>query len=100
VDAELCSAIRQVMLGQADDLGRRGLQEAFGKESIPFHSGRGGRAVLGLRVSFCKEGQSPISGTRNWPNFRKLAKVYQTLTDQQVDELTQDNFWMEICDDG
>jgi len=79
----------QVMLGQADDLGG-GVFRSVWKESIPFHSGRGGRAVLGLRVSFCKEGQSHI-GDEELAKFRKLAKVYQTLTDQQVDELTQDN---------
>ena len=29
--------------------------------------------------------------------FRKLAKVYVTLTEQQVDWLMQENSWMEIC---
>ncbi len=61
-DEELCSAIRQVMVGQADDLGGRGVQEATEEESIPFHHRRQGKPVLGLRLSVRKAGSGQYRG--------------------------------------
>ncbi len=29
--------------------------------------------------------------------FRKLARVYEVLTDQQLKELIENSDWMEIC---
>lgn len=31
--------------------------------------------------------------------LRKLAKVYEALTEQRVDELIDEGSWMEICHD-
>jgi hypothetical protein len=31
--------------------------------------------------------------------FRQLAKTYETLTEQQVNWLMQENSWMEICNE-
>ena len=33
-------------------------------------------------------------------NLRKIAKAYEALTEQQVDELIDEGSWMEICDGG
>jgi hypothetical protein len=32
--------------------------------------------------------------------FRKLAKIYETLAKHQVERLIQSGSWMEICNDG
>lgn len=99
VDAELCSAIRQVMLGQADDLGGGVFKKRLGKNLYRSILVAGGGRYWVYEYLFAKKDRANI-GDEELAKFRKLAKVYQTLTDQQVDELTQDNFWMEICDDG
>jgi hypothetical protein len=98
-DVELCSAIRQVMLGQADDLGGGVYKKRLGKNLYrSIVVARGGRYWV-YEYLFAKKDRDNIED-EELVRFRKLAKVYQTLTEQQVDELTQDNSWMEICHDG
>ena len=98
-DSELCAAIRQVMLGQCDDLGGGVFKKRLGKNLYRSILVAGGGRYWVYEYLFAKKDRANI-GDEELAKFRKLAKVYQTLTDQQVDELTQDNFWMEICDDG
>ena len=97
-DSELCSAIRQVMLGQADDLGGGVFKKRLGRNLYrSIIVARGGRYWV-YEYLFAKKDRSNIDD-EELNEFRKLAKTYATLTEQQIDELTQDNSWTEICND-
>jgi hypothetical protein len=96
MDVELCSAIRQVMLGQADDLGGGVFKKRLGKNLYrSIILARGGRYWV-YEYFFAKQDRANIDDDE-LAKFRKLAKVYETLTEQQVDWLMQENSWMEIC---
>jgi hypothetical protein len=96
MDVELCSAIRQVMLGQADDLGGGVFKKRLGKNLYrSIILARGGRYWV-YEYLFAKQDRANIDDDE-LAKFRKLAKVYETLTEQQVDWLMQENSWMEIC---
>jgi hypothetical protein len=47
-DEELCAAIRQMMLGQADDLGGGVFKKRLRKKSAPLHHLGESRSLLGL----------------------------------------------------
>jgi hypothetical protein len=95
-DPELCAAIRQVMLGQADDLGggvyKRRLSKNMYRSII---LAKGGQYWV-YEYLFAKKDKDNIED-RQLDDLRKLAKVYALLTDQQVVQLTQDKDWVEIC---
>jgi hypothetical protein len=98
-DEELCIAIRQVMLGQADDLGGGIFKKRLDKNrhrSIIL--AKGGRYWV-YEYLFAKKDRDNI-GDSELVKFRGLAKTYETLSNRQIDELLQDNLWMEICNDG
>jgi hypothetical protein len=96
VDEELCSAIGQVMLGQADDLGGGVYKKRMGKNLY--------RSILIARARhfwvyeylFAKKDRANISAVE-LASFRKLATVYATLTKEQIDRLIRENDWFEIC---
>ena len=97
-DFELCLAIRQVMLGQADDLGGGVFKKRLGKNlyrSIVI--ARGGRYWV-YEYLFAKKDRDNIEDD-DLARFRKIAKAYETLTEQQVDQMKNDGWWMEICND-
>jgi hypothetical protein len=97
-DVELCSAIRQVMAGQADDLGAGVYKKRLGKNLYrSIIVAKGGRYWV-YEYLFAKKDRANIED-EELVKFRILAKVYGTLTEQQVDELTGKNWWMEICVD-
>jgi hypothetical protein len=97
-DAELCTAMRQVMLGQADDLGGGVFKKRLGKNLYrSILVAKGGRYWV-YEYLFAKKDRDNIENDE-LVKFRKLAKVYETLTEQQVDQLTQDSSWVEICHD-
>ena len=97
-DAELCAAIRQVMLGQADDLGGGVFKKRLGRNLYrSIIVAKGGRFWV-YEYLYAKKDRSNIEDSE-LAKFRKLAKVYETLTDYQVDWLMQENSWMEICND-
>jgi hypothetical protein len=97
-DAELCAAIRQVMLGQADDLGGGVFKKRLGRNLYrSIIVAKGGRFWV-YEYLHAKKDRSNIEDSE-LAKFRKLAKVYETLTDYQVDWLMQENSWMEICND-
>lgn len=95
-DEELCFAIRQVMVGQADDLGGGVFKKRLGKNQY--------RSIVLARAGhywvyeylFAKQDRANIED-RELADFRKIAKAYSSLTEQQVNELIQNNDWMEIC---
>jgi hypothetical protein len=97
-DVELCAAIHQVMLGQADNLGGGVFKKRLGKNLYrSILVAKGGRYWV-YEYLFAKKDRDNIEDNE-LAKFRKLAKVYETLTEQQVDRLTQDNLWLEICYD-
>ena len=95
-DDELCSAIRQVMLGQADDLGGGVFKKRLGKNLYRSILIARGRQFWVYEYVFAKKDLANISGTQ-LASFRKLATVYATLTKEQIDRLIRENDWFEIC---
>jgi len=97
-DVELCSAIRQVMLGQADDLGGGVFKKRIGRNLYrSIIVAKGGRYWV-YEYLFAKKDRDNIEAAE-LAQFRKLARVYETLTKQQVDQLVHDSDWMEICNE-
>ncbi len=95
-DDELCAAIRQVLLGQADDLGGGVYKKRLSKNLYrSILIAKGGRYWI-YEYLFAKQDMANIEDSQ-LVNFRKLAKVYGTLTLQQIDQLVQDEDWIEIC---
>lgn len=95
-DDELCAAILQVMLGQADDLGggvfKKRLQKNLYRSII---LAKGGQHWV-YEYLFAKKDRDNIA-TDELFGFRKLAKSYALLSNQQVNQLIQKRAWMEIC---
>jgi hypothetical protein len=95
-DEELCSAIRQVMQGQADDLGGGVFKKRLRKNQY--------RSILMARAGhfwvyeylFAKQDRANIEDDE-LADFRRLVKAYAALTAQQVNQLVRENHWMEIC---
>jgi hypothetical protein len=95
-DGELCAAIRQVLLGHADDLGGGVFKKRLSKNMYrSIILARGGRYWV-YEYLFAKNDRSNIDNT-DLDNLRILAKAYGTLTEQQVDQLTQLSDCIEIC---
>lgn len=96
-DDELCVAARQVMLGQADDLGGGVFKKRLGKNlyrSIVVAKGREGWVFEYL---FAKQDRANIEDSE-LAKFRSLAKAYQALDADQLDQLVENRAWVEICD--
>jgi hypothetical protein len=97
-DVELCSAVRQVMLGQADDLGGGVFKKRLGKNLYrSILLARGGRYWV-FEYLFAKKDRDNIEDNE-LAKFSQLAKVYETLTEKQLEQLIENGSWMEICDD-
>jgi len=97
-DDELCSATRQVMLGQADDLGGGVFKKRLSQnQSRSIILAKGGVYWV-YEYLFAKKDRDNIE-LNELIKFRKLAKIYELLTSQQVDELIGNKWWMEVCND-
>ena len=97
-DADLCVAICQVMLGQADDLGGGVFKKRLGRNLYrSIIVAKGGRYWV-YEYLYAKKDRDNIEDSE-LAKFRKLANIYETLMDHQVDWLMQENSWMEICND-
>jgi hypothetical protein len=98
-DQELCIAIRQVMLGQAVDLGGGVFKKRLDRNRS--------RAIIlaqaGVRwvyeYLFAKRDRDNIS-VNELTKFRRLAMEYGKLTEEQVGRLILEGDWVEICDGG
>jgi hypothetical protein len=97
LDEELCSAIRQVVLGQADDLGggvfKKRLRQNQYRSIILARAGH----YWVYEYLFAKQERANIEDDE-LAAFRKLVKVYAGLTTHQVNQLIRDDDWKEICD--
>jgi hypothetical protein len=97
-DAELCDAIRQVMAGQADDLGggvfKKRLNDNMHRSII---LAKGGRYWV-YEYLFAKKDRDNIEDDE-LTAFRSLAKAYAGLTDVQIAALVSGKDIVEICHD-
>jgi hypothetical protein len=85
-DEELCSAIRQVMLGQADDLGGGVFKKRLDKNrSRAIILAKAGRRWI-YEYVFAKKDRDDIDD-EELIRFRQLAKTYEALTEGQISEL-------------
>lgn len=97
-DAELCVAVRQVMAGQADDLGggvfKKRLNDNLHRSII---LAKGGRYWV-YEYLFAKKDRTNIDDDE-LSGFRLLAKGYANLTEPQVEALVAARQFVEICHD-
>ena len=96
-DDELCEAIRQVTLGQADDLGGGVYKKRLGKNRYRSIVVAKGREDWVFEYLFAKQDRANIED-EELARFRGLAKAYQALNEDQVDQLLANRAWVEICD--
>jgi hypothetical protein len=98
-DQELCEAIKEVMLGQADDLGGGVFKKRINNNmhrSILL--AKGGRYWI-YQYVLAKSDRENIDDDE-LVEFRKLAKVYEKLSADKVKELMGDGELTEICNDN
>lgn len=97
-DIDLCRAIQQVMQGQADDLGGGVFKKRLHKnEYRSIILARGG-CYWFYEFLFAKKDVDNIDD-QELDQFRKLAKVYETLSSQQIEQLIKEKSLVEICHD-
>jgi hypothetical protein len=96
-DEELCTAIRQVMLGQADDLGGGVWKKRLSRNQYrSIIVAKGGRYWV-YEFLFAKQDLANIPDD-DLLQIRKLAKTYAELTPEQVGTFLKQGKWEEICD--
>jgi hypothetical protein len=97
-DAELCAAIKQVELGQADDLGggvfKKRLDRNRHRSIILAKSG----SFWVFEYLFAKKDRANIS-EGELINYRVLSKAYAGLTTRQLNEFLEDSDFLEICNE-
>jgi hypothetical protein len=95
-DKELCTAVRQAMQGLADDLGggvfKKGLNDNMHRSIILAKAGR----WWVYEYMFAKKDRDNIDSDE-LTQFRQLAKGYAALNAQQVQQLIDDQHFVEIC---
>lgn len=95
-DDELCEAIREVMAGQADDLGGGVFKKRLNKNmhrSIVL--AKGGQHWI-FAYLFAKKDRANIDDDE-LKDFRLLARSYAELTGVQLAKLLEDGALREIC---
>jgi hypothetical protein len=97
-DGELCAAIAQVMNGLADDLGggvfKKRLNDNRHRSII---LAKGSRFWV-YQYMFAKQDRANIDDDE-LAAFRKLATLYERLTDKEVAKLVANQEFLEICND-
>jgi hypothetical protein len=97
-DQELCRAIRQVMLGQADDLGGGVFKKRLDKNrSRSIILAKGGRYWV-YAYLFAKKDR-PNIGHSELVEFRAVADLYSHKTDVEIAMEIQRRELVEICHD-
>ena len=95
-DAALCKAIVQVMAGQADDLGGGVFKKRLSNNQLrSIILARGGDYWV-YQFLFAKQDKANLND-EELIRFRKVAKGYAELSNQQVAELEAGREWIEIC---
>ena len=97
-DDELCEAFREVLKGQADDLGggvfKKRLNRNMHRSII---LAKGGRRWI-YAYLFAKKDRENIED-EELNDFRTLARSYATLSEEQMARLLEDKDLTEICHD-
>ena len=97
-DVELCSAMRQVMLGQADDLGGGVFKKRLSKNDYrSIIVARGGRYWV-YEYLFAKKDRTNIERDE-LVEFRALADLYSRKTDADIAKELKFKELVEICHD-
>ena len=95
-DDELCEAIQQVMLGQADDLGGSVFKKRLNRnEHRSIILAKGGQRWV-FAYLFAKKDRANID-EKELRAFRETAKLYEAFTEGEIDQLLQDDELKEIC---
>ena len=95
-DAELCEAIQQVMLGQADDLGGGVFKKRLGRNLYRSLVLAKGRRHWVYAYLFAKSDRANI-GPDELAGFRALAGLYARKSDEDFTREVQLNELVEIC---
>ena len=95
-DVALCQAIAQAMQGQADDLGggvfKKRLNDNQHRSIILAKAGR----WWVYEFVFAKKDRDNISSDE-LAQFKLLAKSYAALSNKEVQQLIDDQYFLEIC---
>lgn len=98
-DADLCEAIKEVMQGQAVDLGggvwKKRLNENRHRSII---LAKGGDYWV-YQFLFAKSDLDNI-GKKELAGFKKIAKAYEGLSNEQIQLLLKRKDFVEICSNG
>jgi len=98
-DDELCEAFREVMKGQADDLGGGVFKKRLNKNMHrSIIVAKGGRYWI-YEYLFAKKDRANIEDDE-LEDFRTLAKSYAALSEKQIARLLDDKDLTEICHGG
>jgi hypothetical protein len=96
-DRELCEAIKQVMLGQADDLGggvfKKRLSRNLYRSLVVASAGR----FWVYEYLFAKKDRANIRDDE-LADFKALAKIYRSLTALQIEKILEHQDWIELCE--
>lgn len=95
-DEELCEAVRQAMLGQADDLGGGVFKKRLGKNLYRSLILAKGRRHWVYAYLFAKKDRANIEQDE-LTSFRALAGLYARKTDEDFDKEVQLKELVEIC---
>lgn len=95
-DGELCSAVRQVMLGQADDLGGGVFKKRLGKNLYRSIVLAKGRHYWVFSYLFAKKDRANID-SQELTAFRDLADLYARKTDADISKELRLKELVEIC---
>ena len=96
-DAELCAAIKQVRLGQADDLGGGVFKKRLDRNRSRSIVLAKGERYWVYQYLFAKKDRANIED-HDLADLRTLAKTYASLSGKQLAQFLADGDWMEICD--
>ncbi len=97
-DDELCAAIRQVILGQADDLGGGVFKKRLSKNLYrSIIVAKGGQYWI-YAYLFAKQDRANIENDE-LAGFRQLASLYARKTEDDIAKEMQYKELMEICHD-
>jgi len=95
-DKELCDAIKEVMLGQADDLGGGVFKKRLNNNMYRSIILAKGERYWIYQYLFAKSDRENIDDDE-LSKFRKLAKVFEKLSAEKVKQLIYNGDLTEIC---
>ena len=98
-EEELCARIRQVIAGQADDLGAGVYKKRMRNNQYRSIILSGAGQFWVYEYLFAKQDRANIEDDE-LAEFRKLAKLYAGLSTQQINQLLRNRDWVEICNDN